>query len=197
MASVKEVFIFYREYVKPLYCEIEARNNSLPVELLFEIHAAFDHLKRFFVEGEDCELSCKKAISHLKRGSLDAFKLKLKYYNADIERLQASKVDLELLDNGQFWPKLIADKCRIIELAKKARLSEGHTDPEQAFELWAEVSLKIDTFYESYLSRQESIEWAKKKTFSWLNKDTWRGIGIGIATGCLSSYLIWWATLPA
>lgn len=40
MSQTKDVFVFYRDYVKPLYCEIEARDNTLPVELLFEIHAA-------------------------------------------------------------------------------------------------------------------------------------------------------------
>jgi hypothetical protein len=45
----KEVYQFYNDKVKILYSEIEARNNVIPVELLFEIHSAFDHLKRFHV----------------------------------------------------------------------------------------------------------------------------------------------------
>ena len=49
----KDVFQFYNDYVKILYSEIEARNNTLPVELLFEIHSAFDHLKRIYIDKDD------------------------------------------------------------------------------------------------------------------------------------------------
>lgn len=42
----KDVYRFYNEFVKVIYSEIEARNNTLPVELLFEVNSAFDHLKR-------------------------------------------------------------------------------------------------------------------------------------------------------
>ena len=38
----QEVYKFYNEKVKIIYSEIEARNNVLPIELLFEIHSAFD-----------------------------------------------------------------------------------------------------------------------------------------------------------
>ncbi|GHS94758.1 hypothetical protein FACS1894107_15000 [Planctomycetales bacterium] len=46
-----EVFAFYDRQVKVIYADIEARNNLLPLELLWEIHAAFDHLRRFHVDG--------------------------------------------------------------------------------------------------------------------------------------------------
>jgi hypothetical protein len=41
-----QVYAFYQEFVKPIYSEIEARWNNIPVKLLFETYAAFDHLKR-------------------------------------------------------------------------------------------------------------------------------------------------------
>ena len=41
----------------------------------------FDHLKRIHVDGESETLCAEKAFSHLKRGLLDAFKLKLMYHN--------------------------------------------------------------------------------------------------------------------
>ena len=72
-----DVYDFYNEKVKIIYSEIEARNNVLPIELLFEIHSAFDHLKRIHVDGEAADEQAGKAYSHLKRGCLDAFKLKL------------------------------------------------------------------------------------------------------------------------
>ena len=55
-----DVYQFYNDKVKVLYSEIEARNNVLPVELLFEINSAFDHLKRIHIDGarEDEEVKC-------------------------------------------------------------------------------------------------------------------------------------------
>ena len=62
-----DVYVFYNEKVKIIYSEIEARNNTLPVELLFEIHSAFDHLKRIHVDGEPEDRCAEKAFSHLKK----------------------------------------------------------------------------------------------------------------------------------
>lgn len=185
MLDSKDVFTFYQEYVKPLYCEIEARNNSLPVELLFEVHAAFDHLKRHYVAGEDKEECCRRAISHLKRGSLDAFKLKLKYFNGDVEALKKSNIDLTLLDNGKLWPKMLASRDQIVKLAKAARMQEGLTSPEEAFNLWQQVSISINDFEEKYFAQSADLEWARIKTFSWRNKDTMKGLIVGFVAGLL------------
>ena len=72
---IYKVFDFYHKIVKPLYVEIEARGNSLPIELLFESYAALDHLSRIHSDGADAEKCVDKALSHLKRGTLDVFKL--------------------------------------------------------------------------------------------------------------------------
>ncbi len=191
---VDEVYRFYDEYAKPLYCEIEARNNTIPVELLFEIHAAFDHLKRYYIGEETEDLASHKAHSHIKRGMLDAFKLKLKYFNSDVESLLNSGIDFSLIDNGNFLPNLLADRSMIVQLAKKARLRESQKDLEQAFSPWVEASLKMDEFSEKYLTQGEKFDWAKHQTFRWINKDTWRGIFIGFITGVASSFLVWWLT---
>lgn len=189
-----DVYQFYQDYIKPLYCEIEAEGNELPVELLFEIHAAFDHLKRLHVDHEEESLCCHKAISHLKRGALDVFKLKLKYYNSDVDELLKCGADLGLIDNGNFIINLLADKTTIHNLAKNARLSESNHAPEYAFDAWCETSLKIDQFREDYLKHHDKFEWAKKKTFQWLNKDAIRGAVIGFLTGIASSLFAWWLT---
>jgi len=129
----KDVYSFYNEKVKILYSEIEARNNTLPVELLFEIHSAFDHLKRFHIDDEQEELCAEKAFSHLKRGMLDAFKLKLKYHNKDYEKFVRMKSDLHLIDNGTFWSSVTSKRTAIIKLSKDARLYEGKKGADEAF----------------------------------------------------------------
>lgn len=185
--EIKEVYEFYQEFVKPIYSEIEARWNDIPVELLFETYAAFDHLKRFYLNEEDENTATKKAISHLKRGVLDAFKLKLKYFNQDVEKFLDSKVDFQLIDNGEFISSFYRDKQEIIAVAKKARLTESKTNKESAFEYWFEASIKIDNFEEKYFSQSYKLDWAKEKTFEWLNKDSIRGFLIGI----VSSLAVW------
>ena len=160
----KDVYQFYNEKVKIIYSEIEARNNSLPVELLFEIHSAFDHLKRIHVDNEPDTICTEKAFSHLKRGLLDAFKLKLKYHNEDYKKLFKFKADLRLIDNGSFLPLFLSKRKTIIDIAKKARLFEGKRDIENAFERWYEVSELIDQFENEYFNSSK-IQWAKMISF--------------------------------
>ncbi|HCL56351.1 MAG TPA: hypothetical protein DHW82_05005 [Spirochaetia bacterium] len=145
----KDLYTFYNNYIKPIYCEIEARENEIPTELLFEIHSAFDHIKRIYIDNQKEEEACQKAASHLKRGVLDAYKLKLKYFNTEIKNL--NKIDISLIDNGLFLRNYSKEKLKIIEVAKKARLDESNENIEQAFEQWFEVSLLIDGFEKDFI----------------------------------------------
>lgn len=186
----RDVYSFYQGFVKPIYSEIEARWNDIPVELLFESYAAFDHLKRFHLgEGDEVE-SCAKALSHLKRGVLDAFKLKLKYFNNDVEKFLNSKVDFQLIDNGQYISGFYRDRSEIIKVAKQARLTESKEGKEQAFEGWFDVSQRINEFEKKYFSRVYEVQWAKNKTVNLVNKDSLRGFLIGVLSGLISTLLI-------
>lgn len=188
--NIKEIFEFYEQYIKPIYSEIEAKRNNIPVELLFETYAAFDHLKRFYIDNEEESIATLKAISHLKRGILDAFKLKLKYFNQDLEDFIKYQDSLELVDNSNFLSGFLKDKNNIFKLGKEARLVESKISKEEAFEKWFEVSLKIDDFEEKYFNQLEKVEWAKKKQFRFLNQDTTKGFFIGIVSSIVAS-LIW------
>jgi hypothetical protein len=181
----KEVYNFYNEKVKILYSEIEARNNTLPVELLFEITAAFDHLKRFHVDGEQENRCVEEAFSHLKRGLLDAFKLKLKYHNNDYEKLLKMKVDFHLIDNGEFWPSLLGKRKAIVTVAKEARLYEGKKDLEDAFDRWYKASELIDQFESEYFESPK-IQWARRLGFF---HRFWKII-IGIIVGVIGSAIV-------
>jgi len=184
----KEVYLFYNEKVKILYSEIEARNNSLPVELLFEIHSAFDHLKRIHVDNEPEDQCAEKAFSHLKRGLLDAFKLKLMYHNKDYEKLLKLKADLRLLDNGNFLPSLLNKRKTIIDLGKKARLFEGKSDIDSAFEKWYEVSDLIDHFEKEFFDSSK-IQWARRISFFHFSLSFFVGIIAGIIASAIVQYL--------
>ena len=185
VSTVSEVFKLYNNFVKPIYSEIEARDNVLPIELLFEIHSAFDHLKRHYVDSQDEAIVCEKAASHLQRGVLDAFKLKLKYFNDDVKKLRTSKIDFNLIDIGDFLINLIKDKNNITIFARDARISEGNRNKEEAFENWIEVSLKIDEFYKKYFD-ETKLHWAKIKTFKFFGLL----FILGLITGLISSGVI-------
>jgi hypothetical protein len=181
----KDVYLFYNEKVKVLYSEIEARNNSLPVELLFEIHSAFDHLKRKHIDNEPEESCAEKAFSHLKRGLLDAFKLKLKYHNKDYEKLLKLKTDLRFIDNGNFLPLLLNKRKELIDIAKEARLFEGKKDIDNAFEKWYEVSGLVDRFEKEFFDPSK-IQWAKKMNFL---RFTFT-FAMGVITGVIGSAIV-------
>lgn len=177
--ETREVFQFYNDTVKILYSEIEARNNTLPVELLFEIHSAFDHLKRYFIDGESEDECCKKAFSHLKRGLLDAFKLKLKYFNDDCNKLLNKKADLRIIDSGTYLTDLLNDRKTIINTARTARLEESKTNIDSAFENWCAVSKQIDDFESKYFDSAK-IKWAEKQSFFHFNANFWLGVLAGV-----------------
>jgi len=183
-----DVYSFYNEKVKILYSEIEARNNTLPVELLFEIHSAFDHLKRFHVDGEPEEHCADKAYSHLKRGMLDAFKLKLKYHNKNYEKLLKMKADLHLIDNGTFWSSLSNKRTTIVRLAREARQNEGMKDNEKAFEKWYQTSELIDQF-ESECFNTPKLQWAKKQYIFRFTKEIIIGLIVGVVGSAIVQYL--------
>lgn len=180
--EAREVFQFYNDTVKVLYSEIEARNNTLPVELLFEIHSAFDHLKRIYIDNESEDESCKKAFSHLKRGLLDAFKLKLKYFNDDCNKLLNKKADLRIIDSGTYLTDLLNDRKNIINTAKLARLEESKINIDLAFENWCAVSKQIDDFEAKYFDSAK-IKWAEKQSFFHFNANFWLGVLAGIISG--------------
>jgi hypothetical protein len=181
---VKDVYTFYNDYIKPIYSEVEARGNVIPVELLFEIHSCFDHLKRYYLSEDSEEHACEKAISHLERGVLDGFKLKLKYFNTDLEKIDRSGADLRLIDSGDYIGRFFKAKSEIIECAKKARISESKKDKKIAFDNWTETSLKIDEFYK-YFFDDAKLGWAKKQTIRVFSLNTLIGFALGVISSAI------------
>ena len=188
----KELFIFYNKYIKPIYSEIEARSNSLPIELLFETYSSFDHLKRYYIDYPDNDKNqqkeIEKAMSHLQRGVLDAFKLKLKYFNDDLEQLLKTNIDFSLIEEGKYLPKLLSGKKEIIDLAKQARLDERNEDKNIAFNTWLQVSLLINSFEDKFFN-EEKIDWAKHQTSKIRNTDRFFNFWSGVLSGILASVI--------
>jgi hypothetical protein len=195
---INKVFDFYNRIVKPAYVEIEARGNSLPIELLFEIHSALDHISRIHSDHDDAEKCVEKALSHLKRGILDVFKLKLKYCNQAMERLELKGIDLTLIGDGKFYEEFTQLRYSIKKTAKMARLEEKKAgncsdDIEEAFRSWLETSALIDNMEENYLNSPK-ISWAKLKTIKLLTINTLIGFIIGVVSSLSAAGIIWYIT---
>lgn len=160
--SQKELFEFYYEYVKPLYSETQL-TNALPSEVLFEIHAAFDHLSRISYYREPARVALEKAYSHLKRSCLDLCKLKYKQTRDEYDELKG--VDLALVNNGEFEGEMMRAFEEIRIAALEARRSEGDnlgpSGHEGAFDHWYPVYRSCVAFQRDYY-RHPAIPWARK-----------------------------------
>jgi hypothetical protein len=175
-----EIFQFYYEYVKPLYSRVQL-TNTLPVEVLFEVNAALDHISRHWQYNETEQQAVEKAYAHLKRSCLDIFKLTVK--EAIDRAAELSSVDTSIIDNGRFDRELVALVARIKQSAMTARLQEGDARKDDqaailAFELWSPVyddCVKLEKDF--YLN--EHVTWARKKERR--GKWTERAIGAGFS----------------
>ncbi len=172
-ASIPELFEFYQTRVKLFYSAVQAQ-NELPVEILFELNAALDHLSRHYIYNEPEAKTVAKAYAHMKRACLDVFKITLRETLLKVKELEA--IDISLIDNGKFEPALKQLTHEIKQGATQARQMEGNplsaaNDTEvAAFARWLPV-------YEDCLRLQQdfylnpSVDWARKKS-KWVSIKT-------------------------
>lgn len=151
-----------------MYAAVQVQ-NELPVEVLFEIHAALDHLSRQHVSDfrESEKAVVQKAYSHLKRACLDIFKLKVRETIDQYNEIR--KLDTSLIDNGEFDRQMRKLIDRIKKGATEARRFEGlHKfdlyKQAEAFDLWEPVYADCVTFnVDFYLNK--NLDWARRKGF--------------------------------
>lgn len=176
------VGLYYDRY-KPLYSRIQTFND-MPVELVFEVAAGWDHLSRYWRFGESESGCVDKASRHIKRAVFDAYKLLLKQTVDEYDELK--RLDTSLIDNGKFDEhlRLLMSEIRADSVA--ARTSEGDTAGadgwNKAFSLWGAVYQKMERFHKDFYLNP-NIEWARRKT-SWF---TWRLRIEGFVAGVLAS----------
>lgn len=166
--TVGELFGFYHAYVKVLYSAVQTE-NVLPQEVLFEINAAFDHLSRYWIYGEEENIAVRKSYGHLKRSCLDIFKIAVRTARTQYDELR--KLDTSSIDNGEFDRNLLELFAQIRSGATKARSMEGNGNgdedgPIKAFDLWQPVyadCLKLEQeFY-----HHKALDWARRR---WISK---------------------------
>ena len=125
----------------------------------------------------------------MKRACLDSFKVRLR--DTLRKHKELSKVDVTLIDNGQFKHKLNKLISEIKKGGIKARKLEGEIRSDSsdfrvpAFEDWMPVYHNCLKFEEDfYLSPR--IEWAKKKG-RWLK---WKTLIVGTVIGVVLGNII-------
>lgn len=188
--TIPELFDFYYEDFKPLYSHLQILNEP-PLEMLFEINAAFDHLSRHWKYKQNEEEAVNTACAHLKRACFDAFKIVVRetcdHYN------ELRKTNTSIIDNGDFDKEMRMLHHKIGLGAITARQSEGDSRDEtkwhEAYELWETVYADCVRFdKEFYLN--EKVEWARRKQSyrRWVNR--LEGVFLGIVAGII----VWWLT---
>lgn len=101
-----EIYRKYQDIIAPYIIELEVRDSEFPIEILNEIRAIFTHLSRYKIQNSEEDLSA--AEGHLKRAMLDCYKYLCISIAISLHqfREQYKDVDLHLVDNGEFLPKL-------------------------------------------------------------------------------------------
>jgi len=183
-----ELFEFYTDVVKVLYSQIQTENR-LPTEVLLELHAALDHISRVWVKSKpDPEkYAVGKAYSHLKRSCLDIFKIHLKI-TLDQSKELTDKVDISLIDNGEFETRLKALTREIKQKAALARQQETLEVTDTAFMSWNQVVEKCKELQNDYYFSPK-IPWAKRKTTEQQHAHDKKTYNIGLVTGVISGLI--------
>ena len=185
--TFQELFKFYHEYVKLLYSSVQA-GGTLPLEVLFELNAALDHISRHWAYQESEAAAVDKAYSHLKRSCLDIFKLKVKDANDQFSELRL--IDTSVLDNGEFDRSLIALHHKIKTGATDARRMEGESKNDddssiRAFDLWEPVyrdCIQMETKFYNH----PNLLWAKKKVAAVKRKEFWIAVLSAFIAGLIT-----------
>jgi hypothetical protein len=188
--SIAKIYEFYEANVRDAVSSVQAANDSIPMEFLIEIYAAFDDMKFFYVDGQEEAGVAKEVLSHLKRATLDCYKTHLVLFNRELQKLEDS-YELTLLDNGNYYPKFLAKKHEIHKFASEARAGKPRISTEQEFDLWKNIFNCIYDFRQEMIDGYKSnVQWAKKESRAKRTKADIKTLLIGFISGILSGICI-------
>jgi hypothetical protein len=154
---VISIYNTYINIISPMIVEIELLDGEYPIEIMNEIRAVFTHLSRYYTK-DDLDIKIEnvlKAESHIKRAVLDCFKYSCFSYSEYQLRFETryKKVDLSMIDNGQFLDDFLMCERQAAELFNQARrneienpLSENlYTDYEAAYAAFNELYETVES----------------------------------------------------
>jgi hypothetical protein len=167
-SRVISIYNQYMNIISPMIDLLEVLDGEYPIEIMNEIRAVFTHLSRYYTNEEnDIKVdNVIKAEGHIKRAILDCFKYSCFAYSKHLLRFETryKKIDLSLIDNGQFLDTYLKYERDAVELFKKARKTERN-DPssKNLFSEYQSASKAFDRLFELLDSVSEHAEKLKRK----------------------------------
>jgi len=166
----------YKEYVNvicPYIVDYELLTNTFPDAILNEIRAIFTHLSKYYLSGDAKakERNLQKAEGHVKRTILDCYKYICVAYEdkyAEFDR-RYRRVDLSLVDNGEFLSRLLEARKNAIALMKDAKKSDLRLDSDDeksqdaAYAKYEKAFVEYSSVYELVSGSYKKLENVKKK----------------------------------
>lgn len=148
----KEIYKKYQDIIAPYIIELEVRDSEFPIEIFNEIRSIFTHLSRYKIQDSEDDLSA--AEGHLKRAILDCYKYLCISIAMSLHqfRQEYKDVDLHLVDNGEFLPKLDRLEREAQEAfaeAKKTEIAKGDDDKQK---------LLYENAYNAYHAAEEHLK---------------------------------------
>ncbi|GHS97439.1 hypothetical protein FACS189421_04250 [Bacteroidia bacterium] len=172
-SELSTIYTQYNETIKPLIADIEAHCQQFPDSLFNEIRALNDHIARCFTSNMiDSQIAeeLKKAESHVLRITFDCYKyLDVWFYDyiKKFDKDYTDKIDITLIDNGEFAPKFRKLEVDAIKMIREAKKLESK-DKQKSFDLYQAAYNNYSDLEELIDSNMSKLNWAKyRKKVKW------------------------------
>lgn len=158
----------YLKVIKPLIVDIERFYKKFPFQLYNEIRAFNDHVARCYdaPNQETIGANAKKARGHIDRIMLDCYKfLDVKLFDRIIKRFErrTKRIDLGMIDNGDFYRSYQQIRGAIVGDYKEARRLEAAEDKKPALDSFDKVYQGYRKLEDLLLENERKICWAIAK----------------------------------
>jgi len=170
---VRAIYKNYIEVICPYIIQYELLDNTFPSEILNEIRATFTHLSKYYLSDDNStkEKNVSKAEGHIKRAILDCYKYICMAYEDKYKEFNRNyrNVDLSLVDNGEFLPKLLEMHKDAIALMLDARrsdlliTSDDETNVDEAYGKYEKAFVKYSSANDLIESSYKKLETVKRK----------------------------------
>lgn len=192
-----ELFREYITNVRPLLAKVVAQIEMLPIGILNEIRAVYDHTARIRIDILDTqakERELESARRHFSRIMLDCYKTLCIQGEKLIEAFQKDyrRIRLGEVDNGTFLPEFTRLKIRAKQLTEQARVMEGYGESNRAdtLNMFQEATTAYDDIQQFIDEKSQELAFSA----SHQRRHFWSthviALIIGIFTTCLGGWIL-------
>lgn len=186
---IESLYIEYQEDIKPLTFYVERKYHNFPKSLLKEFRDVFDHISRCYEQSATEQYkndNIKKAENHFDRIKLDTYKYVSDYKKREFTKWKKkyNKYDLQNINDGEFWKKILDLEDEAEKIFSNARNIESKSVTE-ACRLIQESAIKYDIITDLINDKRIYIIKAKFK----YKKVTLLNWLIGFSVGIIASII--------